>query len=136
MTLDDALASDVITQLQSPLDNWCALMSQYRTAKHWIMYMHLACILHSLIQSACTGNWKLYIQSLHDMLPYLAASGHNKYTKSLQLYLRKMDKLEETHPAVSSKFLEGLLVVCHSDSYWSGIFSNLCIEQVLMGSIK
>ena len=56
------------------------------------------------------------MQSLRDMLPYLAASGHNNYTKSLLLYLRKMEKLEEIHPAVYSKFLEGFLVLRCSDS--------------------
>ena len=59
------------------------------------------------------------------MLPYLSASGHNSYTK-----------LEETEPAVYMKFPEGQFVLRHGDSYWSGIFSDLCIEQVLMGSIK
>ena len=90
------------------------------------MYMHLVSILSSLIKSARTGNWKLYIQSLHDMLPYLSTSGHNNYTK-----------LEETEPSVYMKFLVGQFALRHSDSLWSGIFSDLCIEQVLMmGSIK
>ena len=31
-------------------------------------------------RSARTGNWLLYLESLHEMLPYLAASGHNNYT--------------------------------------------------------
>ena len=70
------------------------------------------------------------------MLPFLAASGHNNYTKSLVLFFEKMEKLEETHPAVYRKFLEGLFVIHRSDSYWFGIFSDLCIKQVLMGNIK
>ena len=136
MSLGDALPSDVISQLQLALKNWCAMMKPYRTANLWIMYMHMVSILRSLLQSSRGGNWKLYLQSLHDMLPFLAASGHNNYTKSLVLYLGKMEKLEETHPAVYCKFQEGLFVVRHSDSYWSGIFSDLCIEKVLMRSIK
>jgi hypothetical protein len=71
------------------------------------------------------------------MLPFLAASGHNIYTKSLVLFFEKMEKLEETHPALYRKFLQGLFVIHRSDScYWFGIFSDLCIKQVLMGSIK
>ena len=70
-------------------------MALYRTAKLWIMYMHLIGILRSLIWSAHTGNWKLYLQS-----------GHNNYVKLLVLYLKKVEKLEETHPAVYAKFLE------------------------------
>jgi len=66
----------------------------------------------------------------------IVASGHNNYAKSLVLYLEKMDTLEETHPAVYAKFLEGLFVLRRSDKYWSGISSDLYIEQVLMGSVK
>lgn len=47
-----------------------------------------------------------------------------------------MEKLEETHPVVYAKFLEGLSVIRRSDRYWAGIFSDLCIEQVLMASVK
>jgi hypothetical protein len=70
------------------------------------------------------------------MLPYLAASGHKDDVKSLMLYLQIMEKLDETHPAVYAKFMEGLFVLWRSDRYWTGIFSDLYIEQVLMGSVK
>jgi hypothetical protein len=136
LTLEAALTSDVISQLQASSDKWNTSMTPYRTAKLWIMYMHMVSILRSLIRSARTGNWKLYLQSLHEMLPYLAASGHNNYVKSLVLYLDKMNKLEESHPTVYTKFLEGLFVLRRSDTYWAGIFSDLYIEQVLMGSVK
>jgi hypothetical protein len=63
------------------------------------------------------------------MLPFLAASGHNNYTKSLVIFIEKMEKLEETHPAVYRKFLERLFVIHCSDSYWFGIFSDLCIKR-------
>ncbi len=66
----------------------------------------------------------------------MAAAGHNNYTKSLVLYLDKMDNLELTHPLVYDKFMEGLFVVRQTDHHWSGLFTDLYIEQVLMGSIK
>ncbi len=47
-----------------------------------------------------------------------------------------MGKLEQTHLSVYNRFMQGLFVLRRSDSYWSGIFSDLYIEQVLMGSIK
>lgn len=136
ISLDDALMSAVTSQLQLAADTWSTSMLPYRTAKLWIMYMDLVRILRSFIRSARTGNWKLYLQSLHEMLPYLAASGHNNYVKSLLLYLQKMEKLEETHPAIYAKFLEGMFVLRRSDSFWAGIFSDLYIEQVLMANVK
>jgi hypothetical protein len=109
--LEDTLNSDVFSKLQSDFQNWTDSMIQYRTSKLWIIYMHMVGILRSFIRSVRTGCWNLYLQALHEMLPYLAASGHNNYVKSLVLYLQKMDKLEETHPYVYSKFLEGLFVI-------------------------
>ena len=47
-----------------------------------------------------------------------------------------MNKLKETHPIVYTQFMEGLFVFRRTDSYWAGIFSDLYIEQVLMGSVK
>jgi len=71
------------------------------------------------------------------MLPYLAAAGHNNYVKSLVLFLNKMEKLQNTHPNVYRHFVkDGLFVIRRTDNYWAGIFPDLCIEQVLMGSIK
>ena len=98
--------------------------------------MKMVAVLRSLIRASRTGDWNLYLQALHDMLPYLAASGHNNYTKSLVLYLNKMNNLPQTHPDVYAKFMAGLFVLRRTDSYWSGIFSDLYIEQVLMGSVK
>jgi len=136
ISLDDALASDIISQLQTMKDNWRESMKSHRTARLWIMYMDMIQILRTFITASRSGNWKLYLQALHQMLPFLAAPGHHNYVKSLVLYLDKMEQLEHTHPSVYSRFLEGLFVLRRSDSYWSGIYSDLYIEQVLMGSIK
>ena len=70
------------------------------------------------------------------MHPYLAAAGHNNYTKSLALFIPKMLKLENTHPKVHAAFTNGLFPVRRSDGAWSGIFTDLFIEQVLMAGIK
>lgn len=70
------------------------------------------------------------------MHPYLAAAGHNNYAKSLSLFLPKMLDLERTHPEVHKSFIAGLFPVRRSDGVWSGIFTDLFIEQVLMAGIK
>ena len=100
MRIDDAISPEVITKLQSAMEKWSTSLDNYRTAKLWLLYMHLVEILRAFILSARTGNWKMYLQSLHEMLPYLAASGHNNYVKSLTLYLTYMEKLEDIHPHV------------------------------------
>lgn len=93
-------------------------------------------VLRTLIRSARIGSWPLYLQSLCDMQVYLAAAGHNNYTKSLALFIPKMLDLERTHPDVHSAFMKGLFPVRRADGAWLGIFTDLFIEQVLMAGIK
>ena len=79
--------------------------------------------------SGRTGNWLLYLQALQQMLPYPAAAGHHNYTKSLVLYLTQMEKIQDTHHHVYSKFVDGLFVLRRTGSYWAGIYSDLYIEE-------
>jgi len=58
------------------------------TSALWVQYMNMTDILHKFIRAERTGNWKLHLQSIQAMLPYMAASGHNSYTKSGMLYLQ------------------------------------------------
>ena len=82
------------------------------------------------------GIWALHIQAMYEMMPYLAASGHNLYTKCIHVYLQQKHKLRETHPEVSRHFDHGLHVVCRSDRFWAGLSTDLVIEQVLMRSMN
>ena len=81
-------------------------------------------------------SWELHLSTLSDILPYLAASGHNLYTKSLVIYLEEMKRLPDTHPEVHQHFMEGKHSVRRSDRVWAGLSTDLVIEQELMRSIK
>ncbi|CAC5375557.1 unnamed protein product [Mytilus coruscus] len=70
------------------------------------------------------------------MLPFLAASGHNLYTKTAYVYLMTMQSLDEDHHDVFASFINGNHVIRRSNRYWAGISSDLFIEQVLMRSAK
>ena len=63
-------------------------------------------------------------------LPYLGATGHNNYFKSIWLYLKKMENLETTHPEVYAKFMKGYFAICRSEQPWTGIYPDLAVEQV------
>ena len=64
------------------------------------MYLDMIDILCSFIKAERTGDWVLHLQSMRAMLPFLGASGHFSYVKSVALYLQKMEKLETTHPII------------------------------------
>ena len=80
--------------------------------------------------------WTVYLQTLSQILPYMAASGHNNYTKCLTLFLGKVSTLHLMHPHIEAKFEEGYFVLRRSAKYWAALFADLFIEQVLMGSLK
>ena len=82
------------------------------------------------------GIWAPHTQAMYDKMPYLAASGHNLYTKCIHVYLQQMHKLHETHPEVSRHFDQGLHVVRRSDRFWAGLYPDRVIEQVLIRSMK
>lgn len=100
------------------------------------MYMDMVQILPKFIKAERLGIWQLHLQALYDRLPYLAASGHNLYFKSVHLYLKKMFDLDEHMPNVLSHFMKGPHVVQRSDRLWAGISTDLAIEQCLIHSLK
>ena len=92
--------------------------------------------LRNYIRAERTGNWALHLQTIQNMLPYLAASGHNLYTKSARVYLQQRANLKEEHPDVHQRFEDELHVIRRSDRLWAGLLSDLIIEQVLVRSMK
>ena len=51
-------------------------------------------------------------------------------------HLQQMSNLEEKHPDVYRKFLDGFHVVLRSNQCWAGLSSDLVIEQTLMRFLK
>ena len=107
-----------------------------RTSALWLQYMNMVDVLRKFVQAEYTGNWELHLQALSEMLPYIAASGHNHYTKSGFVYLKRMSNLQVQHHHVYQHFVNGLHVVRRSDRCWAGLSTDLVIEQVLMRSMK
>ena len=51
-------------------------------------------------------------------------------------YLQEISELENRHPDVNLKFVNGRHVVRRSNKFWAGLSSDLVIEQTLMRSLK
>ena len=71
-----------IVKINTALKAQKELVKSSRTAMLWLQYMEMVDILRKYIRAERTGNWELHLQALSEMLPYMAASGHNNYTKS------------------------------------------------------
>ena len=61
-----------------------------RTAKLWLQFMKMMDILRIFLKEERMGIWELHIQAMYEMMPYLAASGHNVYTKCIHVYLQQI----------------------------------------------
>lgn len=134
--LTDVNQSIALNLIRGKIDQFRQSRSKYRTANLWFQYMDMVGILRDFIKAERTGNWNLHLQSVRNMLPYLAASGHNMYVKSAWIYLHQMESLKENKPEIASLFEAGYHVIRRTDKYWAGISSDLAIEQALMRSIK
>ena len=137
VSAEDVCTSHVLERIKNSLQKHSeAVKMSSRTAVLWVQYMNMVDVLRKHITAERTGNWALHLQAIQDMLPYMAASGHNLYTKSATVYLHKMSDLKSHHPDVQRHFDEGLHVIRRSDRVWAGLSSDLVIEQVLMRSLK
>ena len=77
-TMQEVESSVELQALQVKLDMFTeTLRSKHLTAKLWLEYMEMVNIMKAFIRSERTGDWSLHLRTLQDMLPYLAASGHN-----------------------------------------------------------
>ena len=86
------------------------------------------------IRAERVGNWAMHLRATYEMLPILAASGHNQYAKCCRLYLQDC---EELCPCLDQAFNEGLFTVRRNDSlFWSGTWTDMVIEQCLMRAGK
>ena len=113
------------------------LSTTSRTAKLWVQYINYINVVKLFIAAERIGNWQNHLESTAQMLNLFAATGHINYAKSTRLYLQMMDELPFTYPDLHNTFLNnGYHVVRRSDRFWSGLWTDLTIEQVLMRSLK
>ena len=95
MTVADVCKMNTIDKIHSKLKIKVNSLASSETASLWLQYMEMINILRKFIRAERTGNWGLHLQALFEMLPFLAASGHNNYTKSLWIYLQQMSSLKD-----------------------------------------
>ena len=112
------------------------LASKSRTSKLWLSYTQCISIGQQFIRAERTSDWKLHVETTKHMLNLFAATGHNIYVKTCRLYLQSAISLEKDHPHIFEQFRLGNHTVRRTKKNWSGIWTDLSIEQVLRNSLK
>lgn len=104
----------------------------------WVEYFRMVTLVKHFIETERSGNWNLHLDTIQKMLPYFHASGHFNYTKAAHIYLQDMADLGNKMPEDEfQRFTaNGYFTIRRSNKFWSGIMSDMTIEQTLMRSMK
>jgi len=102
-----------------------------------LQYLYYIDVTKLFIRAERTGDWNLHLTALTRMINLFAATAHIHYVKSARLHLQNMLNLKSTHPWVYEQFANGRLhTIRRGDEFWSGLWFDLIIEQVMMRSLK
>ena len=135
--LQDFAESPVCQKVLENLDSLKAdLRNSSRTSELWHLYMYYVHLMKAFIFAERTSDWQMHRDVLSQMLNLFAATGHINYARSARLCVQQMRKLPQTHPWLHSQFLNGFHTVHRTSKNWTGIWTDLAIEQTLMRSIK
>ena len=132
-SIQEMVSSDVFTEVSAKIDKIKdALKAKSRTAKLWLLYIQYVGIAKLFILAERTSNWDLHLHAISQMLNLFASTGHSNYAKCACLYLQEMRKLPQTHPWLHDYFMDGQHTVRRTEKNWTGIWTDLAIEQTLI----
>lgn len=108
------------------------------TSKLFVRYMQMIQIIKDFIRAERSGNFELHLKCIEHMIPYFHSSGHNNYSKSAHLYLQDMRTLKTEMSEYEYELFvaQGYFTIRRSHKFWSGVWSDMTIEQVLMRTMK
>lgn len=120
------------------IDQLDKLKTNGPTAKLMIQYMEMVQIVKDFIRAERTGNFDLHADTYELMIPFFHASGHKNYVKSGHLYLQDLKKLKLEMSSVEYALFadQGYFTVRRSDRCWSGVWTDMIVEQVIMRTLK
>ena len=104
VSLDEVYNHPVISSIGDADGNLKFFQDVSQTGKLWFQLMDFISIIRIFIHAEWIGNFELYISSLEQRLPYLAAAGHDKYTVTIRKYLQHIKNL---CPCLEKKYKEG-----------------------------
>ena len=82
------------------------------------------------VRSIRERNFKLYNQSLSQIIPWLFALDHINYARWLPVHIADMLNLIRSHPDVYFEFMKGHFAVQKTNKVFSAISIDQCHEQM------
>jgi len=93
-------------------------------------------VAKTLVMADRIGSWQMHLRAVSDCIAIFAAAGHYNYLKSTHFHVQEMCHLDIKHPDVFRKCEKGFYVIRRSSHTWTGLSSDLVMEQTLMKSLK
>ena len=122
---ENAPANGILT-----FDEWvkkqCKEQPQF---KYWSTTMDLQLIVLQFIRSIRERDFKMYIQTLLKLAPWLFAFDHVNYSRWLPVHISDMVNLQTKHPSVYQEFMKGHFAVNKTNKKFSAIAIDQCHEQ-------
>ena len=135
----DVIEDDEVTHLHQIMSEVLEeAANKSRTGKLWVQYVHQVFLVLNFIRAERTGNWKLHINCVREIIPHFHAAGHLPYAKSARLYLQLMESLQHVMSTDEYELFteKGYFTIRRTDDFWAGNFSDQTIEQFLMRNLK
>ena len=120
------------TAVESALsfEQWCQVSAQQSVQfDYWLKTLSLEIIMLLLIRSIREGNFKLYMESLTTIVPWMFVLDHTHYSRWFSVHIWDMISLKEKHPASFTEFCAGNFSVNKTGNKFSAMALDQCHEQ-------
>ena len=95
----------------------------------WEEYIRMVIMLLQFVKAERTGNWCLHLAAVSAMAPYFFAHDRQNYSRWLPIYLADMGQLEQKHPEVYQRFMEGEHAISRSSQPFARVWTDMALEQ-------
>ena len=95
----------------------------------WDKPIRMDMMLLQFVKAERTGNWCLHLAAASSMTPYFFAHDRYNYSRWLPVYLADMEQLQQKHPTVYQRFMEGDHVINRSSQPFSSVWTDMALEQ-------
>ena len=94
-TADDVIDNEYVKQLSQLFSHVLdQTASRSRTGKLWVQYIWQVAFMQHFLREERTGDWKLHLWCVKEMLPHFQSTGPLYYANSARLYLQHRTALE------------------------------------------
>ena len=96
---------------------------------YWYQAISLQTTLLMLVRSIREANFKMYLDVLTQICPWMFALDHVHYSRWLPVFLKTLKDLEVRHPQVHKEFISGKFVTQKSNKPFSSLSDDHVHEQ-------